>query len=215
VATADTEITAINPAWGPPSIETYAEDYVAAASVVQTIAENRDGYDAFVIACAGDPGLYAARQVTDAVVIGIAEAAMHMARLVARRFSLVTVIDSVRPVLEDMVGVAGMSERCASIRATSLSVLEIEQNYDHAKRVLIEEGRRAVEEDGAGAIVLGCAGMGPLDKQLQRDLGVPVLDGLQLRGYARRVLPPLRHHDEQGGRLRDGCRSPAAFGISG
>jgi allantoin racemase len=102
---------------------------------------------------------------------------MHMACLVAHRFSIVTVIDSVRPMLEDMVSVAGMSARCASIRATCLSVLEIEQDYDHAERVLIEESRRAVEQDGAEAIVLGCAGMGPLDKRLGKQLGVPVLDG--------------------------------------
>jgi allantoin racemase len=177
VAAAGTEVTAINPAWGPPSIETYAEDYVAAAAMLQTVAEHRDDYDAFVIACAGDPGLYAARQLTDAPVIGIAEAAMHMACLVAHRFSIVTVIDSVKPMLEDMVSVAGMSGRCASIRATSLSVLEIEQDYAHAERVLAEESRRAVKEDGAEAIVLGCAGMGPLDKRLQSELGVPVLDG--------------------------------------
>jgi allantoin racemase len=177
VAAEDTEVTAINPAWGPPSIETYVEDYVAAAAMLQTIAAHRDDYDAFVIACAGDPGLYAARQLTDAPVIGIAEAAMHMACLVAHRFSIVTVIDSVTPMLADMVAVAGMSKRCASIRATALSVLEIEQDYAHAERVLVEESRRAVTEDGAEAIVLGCAGMGPLDKRLQSELGVPVLDG--------------------------------------
>ncbi|OZM75765.1 aspartate/glutamate racemase family protein [Pseudonocardia sp. MH-G8] len=177
VAAKDTEVTAINPAWGPPSIETYAEDHVAAAAMLQTIAEHRDDYDAFVIACAGDPGLHAARQITDAPVIGIAEAAMHMACLVAHRFSIVTVIDSVIPMLRDMVALAGISQRCASIRATSLSVLEIEEDFAHAERVLVEESRRAVNEDGAEAIVLGCAGMGPLDKRLQDELGVPVLDG--------------------------------------
>ena len=163
--------------WGPPSIETFVEEHVAAAAMLQTIAEHRDDYDAFVVACAGHPGLAAARQLTDAPVIGIAEAAMHMACLVAHRFSIVTVIDSVVLMLGDVIAVTGMSPRCASIRATSLSVLEVEQDLARADRVLAEESRRAVDEDGAEAIVLGCAGMGPLDKRLQSELGVPVLDG--------------------------------------
>ena len=70
-----------------------------------------------------------------------------------------------------------MTDRCASIRTTELAVLDIEKDYDKAQEMLIDESRRAMEEDGAEAICLGCAGMGPLDKAMQGALGIPVLDG--------------------------------------
>ena len=111
-----TEITAISPRRGPRSIEGYVEDYVAAVATLETIAENRGRYDAFVIACFGDPGLHAARELVEEPVIGIAEAAMHMSCLVAHKFSIVSVIHRIKPLLEDMVKTAGMTDRCASIR---------------------------------------------------------------------------------------------------
>ncbi|TMD06626.1 MAG: hypothetical protein E6J02_09105 [Chloroflexi bacterium] len=172
-----TEITAISPRRGPRSIEGYVEDYVAAVATLETIAENRGRYDAFVIACFGDPGLHAARELVEEPVIGIAEAAMHMSCLVAHKFSIVSVIHRIKPLLEDMVKTAGMTDRCASIRTTELAVLDIEKDYDKAQEMLIDESRRAMEEDGAEAICLGCAGMGPLDKAMQGALGIPVLDG--------------------------------------
>jgi allantoin racemase len=172
-----TEIVAVSPDRGPRSIEGYVEDYVAAVATLETIAANRGRYDAFVIACFGDPGLHAARELVEEPVIGIAEAAMHMACLVAHKFSIVSVIHRIKPLLEDMVGLAGMSDRCASIRTTELAVLDIEKDYAKAEQMLIDEGRRAMEEDGAEAICLGCAGMGPLDKGIQAALGIPVLDG--------------------------------------
>lgn len=173
-----TVIDAISPRRGPRSIEGYVEDFTSAVATLEEIAERRGQYDAFIIACYGDPGLAAAKELADVPVIGIAEASMHMASLVAHKFSILTVIHRIKPMLEDMVKVSGLSERCASIRTTELAVLDIEKDYARAEQLLIEEGRKAIEEDGAEAICLGCAGMGPLDKGVQAALGIPVLDGV-------------------------------------
>jgi len=177
VAQSTTEIVAVSPKRGPRSIEGYVEDYVAAVATLETILENRGRYDAYVIACYGDPGLHAARELVEEPVIGIAEASMHMACLVAHKFSIVSVLHRIRPMLEDMVKLEGFSERCASVRTTELAVLDIEEDYEQAEKMLIAESRRAMEIDGAEAICLGCAGMGPLDKGMQAALGIPVLDG--------------------------------------
>ncbi|WP_028922271.1 aspartate/glutamate racemase family protein [Pseudonocardia acaciae] len=177
VAGPDTEIVTVQPRRGPRSIEGHLEEATAAVATLELMVERRTGYDAYVIACAGDPGLAAARELVDAPVIGIAEAAMHMACLVAHRFSIISVVDRIKPMLTDMVQVAGMAPRCASVRTTGLGVLEIEEDWDEALRRLTEQGRLAITEDGAEAIVLGCAGMGPLDRQLRAELNVPVLDG--------------------------------------
>ena len=111
-------------------------------------------------------------------VIGIAEASFHMAGLVAYKWSIVSVLPRVKPLLEELVHRNGMESKCASIRCTPLTVLEIEEDIDRTKRMMVDEGRKAIEEDGAEAILLGCAGLGPLDKWMQQQLGVPVLDGV-------------------------------------
>jgi allantoin racemase len=101
-----------------------------------------------------------------------------MASLVAYKWSIVTVLPRVKPMLEELVHRNGMEMRCASIRCTPLTVLEIEEDIERTKRMMVEEGRQAIAEDGAEAILLGCAGLGPLDKWMQDQLGVPVLDGV-------------------------------------
>jgi len=177
VARPGTEIDCVSPAAGPRSIEGHADEAIAAYHALQTVAETRGRYDAYVIACFGDPGLYACREVADVPVVGIAEAAMHMACLVAHRWSIVTVLPRVEPFLAEAVHRAGLDAKCASIRCTPLSVLEIEADLERTKRLIVEHARRAIDEDGAEAILLGCAGLGPIDKAMEAELGVPVLDG--------------------------------------
>lgn len=177
-AGADSEVEAISPRWGPASIEGHLEDELAAVATLETVAQRAGDYDGVIIACYGDPGLYAAREVSPVPVVGIAEASMLMACMVAHRFSVVTVLPRVRPLIEDVVARYGLSGRCASVRATSLAVLDIERDPDAAQREITAEASRAIEADGAEAICLGCAGMGPLDRHVQEALDVPVIDGV-------------------------------------
>ena len=172
-----TEIDTVSPEWGPRSIESHYEDFVAAVSMLETVRDRAADYDAVIIACYGDPGLAAAREISPVPVVGIAEASMLMACTVAHSFSIVTILPRVKPMLQDVVKLHGLEARCASIRTTPLSVLDCEADPAAAGREIIAAGRKAIEEDGAEAICLGCAGMGPLDKLVQAELGVPVLDG--------------------------------------
>ena len=176
-ARADTELETVCPDWGPRSIEGHYEDYVAAVATLDVIRERADGFDGVVIACFGDPGLPAAREVSPVPVVGIAEAAMLTACTVAHRFSIVTVLPRVKPFLEDVVRYHGLESRCASIRTTPLSVLDCERDPSAAEREIVKASHAAIADDGAEAICLGCAGMGPLDKAVQGQIGVPVLDG--------------------------------------
>ena len=172
-----TEIETVCPAWGPRSIESHYEDCVAAVAALEVVRERAADFDGVVIACFGDPGLAAAREISPVPVVGIAEAALLTACTVAHRFSIVTVLPHVKPLIEDMVRLHGLEARCASVRTTPLSVLDCERDPASAGREIIKASRLAIAEDGAEAICLGCAGMGPLDKLVQAELGVPVLDG--------------------------------------
>jgi allantoin racemase len=173
-----TEIEAVSPAWGPRSIEGHYEDQLSAVAMLEVIHERAADFDGVVIACYGDPGLHAARESSPVPLVGIAEASMLMACTVAHAFSIVTVLPRIKPMFETMVRMHGLESRCASIRTTPLSVLDCERDPAAASREIVKASRLAIAEDGAEAICLGCAGMGPLDKEVEAELGVPVLDGV-------------------------------------
>jgi allantoin racemase len=177
VAGPDTTIDCVSPSRGPRSIEGHADEVLAAYNLVDVVAEARGKYDGVVIACYGDPAIAACREISDVPVVGIAEASMHMACLVAHKWSIVTVLPRVKPLLEEVVHRNGLERRCASIRPAPLTVLEIEEDLDRAKRMMVDEARIAIRDEGAEAILLGCAGLGPIDKPMQEELGVPVFDG--------------------------------------
>ncbi|EJL44660.1 hydantoin racemase [Brevibacillus sp. CF112] len=179
VARTDTEIIAVSPAMGPVSIESYYDEYLAIPGVIQEVQKGaHEGIDAYVIACYGDPGLQAAREVTQAPVIGIAEASMYMASMLAARFSIVTVLPRIKTMLEELVSSYGMDHRIVNVRTTPMCVLDFERDPEAGMRMLAEEGRRAIVEDHAEAILLGCAGMAEFANNLEKELGVPVIDGV-------------------------------------
>jgi allantoin racemase len=177
-ARVDTEILTVCPSWGPRSIEGHYEEELAAVAMLEVIKDRAGEFDGVVIACYGDPGLAAAREISPVPVVGIAEASMLMACTVAHSFSIVTVLPRVKPLLENTVRLHGLEARCASIRTTPLSVLDCERDPAAAGREIVKAAGLAIEEDGAEAICLGCAGMGPLDKAVESEVGVPVLDGV-------------------------------------
>jgi allantoin racemase len=171
------EIRAVNPEFGPPSIEGYFDEAFSVPGLLTEIGK-AEGADAFVIACFDDTGLEAARSATEAPVVGIGEAAFHMASLIAEKFSIITTLArSVAPI-EHNLAKYGLIQRCARVRASNLRVLDLEDKGSDARRTIESEIERALAEDGSEAIVLGCAGMTDLARDLSRKAGVPVLDGV-------------------------------------
>lgn len=179
-AAAGTEIIARTPAAGPRSIEGIYDELLSSAPTLEVALEELEQVDAFVIACYSDhPTVYALREITDKPVIGIAEASMLMASMIGYKFSVVTTNEEWVPLLWDAVHHYGLAERCASVRSTGLQVLELESKSDaEINSLMLDVSRKALDEDRAEVICLGCAGMSGLDKDLEPQLGVPVVDGV-------------------------------------
>jgi allantoin racemase len=179
VAAATTEISAVNPESGPVSIEGYFDEAFAVPGMLEEILKgDRAGAKGFVIACFDDTGLEAARCATEKPVVGIGEAAFHMASLIAHRFSVVTTLSrSIAPIEANLVKY-GLDRRCARVRACEVPVLALDDPASGARAKLSAEIGRALEQDGADAIVLGCAGMAELAASLAREHGAPVVDGV-------------------------------------
>lgn len=172
-----TEIVAVNPADGPASIEGYYDEALCLPGLISAVKQN-PGADGIVIACFDDTGLDAVRTMTDAPVLGIGEAAFHTATLLANRFSVVTTLSRSVPAIEHNLRRYGLAARCARVRATEIPVLELEDNNPRVQARIGVEIALAVKDDGAEAIVLGCAGMTNLTEALSADYGLPVLDGV-------------------------------------
>lgn len=176
-ASAGTEVIAVNPPGGPVSIEGYFDEAMSVPGLLQTI-QTAPAFDAVIIACFDDTGLDAARCLTDRPVIGIGEAAYHFASMLSNKFSVVTTLSRSVPALEHNLQKYGLATRCARVRSSEVAVLELEHlGSDASNRISAEIGR-AVAEDRAEAIVLGCAGMADLAGRLAAEHGLPVLDGV-------------------------------------
>jgi allantoin racemase len=171
------EVSAVNPESGPPSIEGFYDEAFSVPGLLAEIHKARDA-DAFVIACFDDTGLDAARCATTAPVVGIGEAAFHMASLIGDKFSVVTTVArAIAPIERNLVKY-GLASRCARVRAANVLVLDLEDERSGARSAIEAEIERSLVEDGAEAVVLGCAGMTDLARYLGDATGVPVLDGV-------------------------------------
>ena len=173
-----TDIVTVQPRSGPESIESYYDEYLAIPGILEEIRLSGDDCDGFVIACWGDPGLEAARELTSKPVVGIAEASMYVANMLAARWGVITTGHRVRSMIEDTIHRTGFGYRCVSIRTTGLAVTETETAREATIAALVEAGTLAIADDGAEALCLGCAGMSGLDEVLQEVLGVPVIDSV-------------------------------------
>jgi allantoin racemase len=178
VAATGTEIIAATSRMGPPSIEGYYDGALAVPGLLSELREQRAaGYDAAIIACFDDTGLEAARAFSDVPILGLCESAVVTAGFLAQRFTVVTTLERSRVLIDNLVQRYGMGGR-AKVRASDIAVLELEDVASGAIGKLRAEIEGALAEDGAEAIVLGCAGMTDLARELQRIYGVPVIDGV-------------------------------------
>jgi allantoin racemase len=165
---------------GVASIESNYEDSLVAPTVIQAaIQAEKDGYDGILIGCAGDPGLYGAREMVNIPVVGPGENAVHLATMLGNRFSVVAITDSCVPRHVHLVRRAGIAcDRLASVRAANISVLDVGRDPDIAKRRVTEEALIARDKDGADCVILGCLSLAfqLFDRELSQVLGIPVIN---------------------------------------
>ncbi|MBM3545720.1 MAG: aspartate/glutamate racemase family protein [Alphaproteobacteria bacterium] len=179
VAGAGTEIVTLNPDKGPVSIESQYDSSYCVPGMLELIrAGEATGFDGYVIACFRDPGLEAAREIAAGPVLGIAEAAMHAASMVATGFTIISTLPRSVPVQYALARKYGFEKHLKKVRAAGVPVLELEDSHSGAADKVKREVEKAIAEDGAEAILLGCAGMVELARRLTDETGVPVLDGV-------------------------------------
>lgn len=179
VASPGTEIVGITPRFGADSCEGNFESYLAAIAVMDAILAYPEPYDAVIQAGYGEHGREGLQELLEVPVVDITEAAASTAMYLGHRFSVVTTLDRTVPLIEDRLKLAGLDQRCASVRTSGLGVLELESDPERAVKAIVEQSTRAVTDDHAEVICLGCGGMAELEEQVREATGVPIVDGVR------------------------------------
>lgn len=178
VAAPGTEIIGLTPRFGAESVEGNFESYLAAIAVMDRVLSYGQPYDAVIQAGYGEHGREGLQELLNVPVVDITDAAASTAMYLGHAYSVVTTLDRTVPLIEDRLKLSGLYERCASVRASGLAVLELEEDPQRAVEVIVEQAERAVRDDKAEVICLGCGGMAGLDEQIRQRTGVPVVDGV-------------------------------------
>lgn len=177
-ASAGTEIIALTPRFGAESVEGNFESFLAAVAVMDRVLSYTEPFDAVIQAGYGEHGREGLQELLDVPVVDITEAAASTAMFLGHKYSVVTTLDRAVPLIEDRLKLAGLEARCASVRASGMAVLELEEEPERAVASIVAQAERAVAEDHAEVIVLGCGGMSGLDAEIRLATGVPVVDGV-------------------------------------
>mgnify|MGYP004562296421 FL=1 len=176
MSTDEVQLVVVNIPHGPDSMESAYDEAIAAPYILQqVVSAETEGCDAVVIDCAADPALRAAREISELPVVSAGEASYHAAMMVAGKFSVITVLPTTANEISDHLKMYGFSSRIASVRSANVPVLALEDEQE-AEEHLYAAARKAIDEDGAQAIVLGCTGMMAMRDSLEKRLGVPVIE---------------------------------------
>lgn len=153
---AGTEVRIRLPLQGPTSITSEYDDVRAGSGVLeQVLAAAREGADAIVINCTADTAVAAAREAVDIPVVGVSEAAFHLAAQLSERFSVLTFADRIAPRFEAMARSWGMDQRLASVRSVETPLEKID-DQEKLARALARAAAECFRADGAHLVILGC-----------------------------------------------------------
>jgi allantoin racemase len=177
VAAPGTEVVGWTNREGPPVVDSFHADYLAGRALVAGLPRLQPAPDAVVLAGFGNYGTAAVKEVLEAPVVAMAEAAMALATLLCHRFVIVTTAPRMIPYTEDLVRLGGFETRCAGVRAVSLPpVTETAPRPEAVVPALADLVARAEIERRADLVILGGARLSPYAADLRLAVRMPVLE---------------------------------------
>lgn len=213
----DCELKVVSLSRGPQHLEYHYYEALVLLDTLHTVkqAEN-DGYDAAIIGCFYDPGLREAREITTRMVVAApAESCLHVASTLGHTFSIIVGRDKWIPKMMENVVNYGFEHRLASFKSLGLGVHDFHRDEQVTRGRLIATAREAVEKDRAEAIILGCTIQFGFYKELQAEIGVPVVDAILAPLKYAEFLVDLRDRFGWSHSKKTGYESPPAAEIHG
>lgn len=171
------QVDVVSPEKGPVGLESYYHNYLASVHVhKQIIDAEKEGYDGVVIACYGDPGVEAAKELVNIPVVGITEASYALARILCTKFLVVVSAETAVPRQIRYIKSLGIPDFQYAVKPIGLTVLGVMSDRMSAKELIAKNCEIALKETGAELIVMGCSGFSGLRKDLEKGLQVPIID---------------------------------------
>ena len=202
VVSPGTELVPATAPRGVPYISTRAEAQIGGAVALEMLAQRAGGYDAAVIAAFGDPGLFAARELFEVPVVGMAEAAMLTACMLGRRFAIVTFASALGPWYQECVEAHGMERRCAGIRMLDGAFRAISDVREEKEELLVQLATETAAQTECDAIILAGAPLAGLAAKVRERIPVPVIDQVQAAVRQAETLAMLRPLKARSGSFR-------------
>ncbi|HTO63005.1 MAG TPA: aspartate/glutamate racemase family protein [Bradyrhizobium sp.] len=187
---------------GVPYISTRTEAQIGGAIALEMLASEHRNVDAAIIAAFGDPGLFAARELFDIPVVGMAEAAMLTACMAGRRFAIVTFARALGPWFEECVRSHGLWERCAGIRMLDSAFRAVSEVGTEKEDLLVELASRAMTEDDADVVIFAGAPLSGLAERVADRIPIPVVDQVVAAVKQAEALLALRLRKPRAGSFR-------------
>jgi len=197
-----TQIVPLTAPRGFPYIATRAEAQVGGAVALEMLAQHHQGFDAAIIAAFGDPGLFAARELFDLPVVGMAEASMLTACMLGRRFAIVTFARALGPWYEECVESHGLKGRLAGIRMLDSAFASVSDVQEEKEELLVELANRAVTDDEADVVILAGAPLAGLAERVKDRIPVPVVDQMAAALKQAEALATLKVRKATAGTFR-------------
>jgi allantoin racemase len=193
----ETELEVTSLTEGPRHLEYYSYGSLVVPKILKIIKEaEKENFDAAIIGCFYDPGLREAREIAEKLVVTApAEASMHIAVTLGQRFSIIVGRTKWIPLMRENVIKYGFQDHLASFQAIGMGVLDLQMDLEETKRRIVQAAEKAIEQDGAEVIILGCTHQFGFYQELQDALGVPVIDvALAALNYAEFLVDLRNQH---------------------
>lgn len=172
---ANTTLVPVTGRFGAQYVASRSASAIAAHAALDAFAEHGEGCDGVYLACFGDPGLLALKEIARVPVVGMAEASSRLASAKAGRFSIVTGGERWGPMLREFVSAIGFGDKLAAVETVAPTGADIARDPAGSIAMLAEACRHTASRDGAGAVILGGAGLAGLAARVQPHVDVPVI----------------------------------------
>ena len=193
----ETELEVTSLTEGPRHLEYYSYGSLVVPKILKIIKEaEKENFDAAIIGCFYDPGLREAREIAEKLVVTApAEASMHIAVTLGQRFSIIVGKTKNIPLMRENVIKYGFQDHLASFQAIDVGFRDFQTDPEETKRRIVQAAEKAIVQDGAEVIILGCGGLFGFYQELQGALGVPVIDcALAALSYAEFLVDLRNKH---------------------
>lgn len=206
----EVEVVSLRNASVQHHVEYQSYEALLGADIVRAVRDTaQQGFDAVVVGCFYDPVLVEAREISgQTVVVAPCQASFEVASNLAQKVSVIVGRRKWVPRIEARVREYGHAHLIASFRALELGVEDFQRDRDETVRRMIAQGRRAIDEDGAEALILGCTLEFGFYRQLQDALGVPVIDSALAAFKRAEALADMKQRFDWTPSRVGGCEPP-------